>query len=114
MEPTALGDQIRSLRTNKKISLREFARRIEISPSFLCEIETGRSYPSAEVLGRVAGKLGVAVGSLEKLDARSQLIGLKRLLENDPAWGAVFEEIARSGNDGGLKPFQLLKKLRSK
>lgn len=114
METTTLGDQIRRLRKEKKISLRELARRAEISPSFLSEIETGKNFPSPENLKTIACKLKVSVVSLRELDVRSQMTGLKRLIERDPTWGRALRNLAMAGYKGEISPQQLLDFIDSK
>lgn len=111
METNTLGDQIRRLRQEKGISLRELARRAEISPSFLSEIENGKNFPSSETINTIASRLKVSVASLRELDIRSQLTELKRLIEKDSAWGSVFRKLAKAGHDEAITPDQLLKKL---
>lgn len=114
METTTLGDQIRSLRQEKGISLRELARRAEISPSFLSEIENGKNFPSSETLKTIASRLKVSVASLRELDVRSQMTGLKRLIEKDPTWGRALRNLAMAGYKGAISPQQLLDFIDSK
>lgn len=109
-----LGEKIRNLRKMKGISLRELARRVEISPSFLSELETAQGYPSTAVLERLAGELGVSATDLNKLDMRSKLSELRSLLENDSGWGPVFEELSRIGRGGKVSPEKILDRLKWK
>ena len=111
METTGLGERIRKLRKEKEISLRELARRVGISPSFLCEIENGKNFPSPDTLKILASRLTVSVVSLRELDVRSQLAGVKRLIEKDPMWGTVFQKLANAGENGTISPQQMLKNL---
>lgn len=87
---------------------------MEISPSFLSEIETARGYPSAAVLERLAGELEVATSDLSALDMRSKLTDLKLLLEEDPAWGAVFQELVKIGGNKVIAPEKILMNLKAK
>ncbi|WP_411825364.1 helix-turn-helix domain-containing protein [Luteolibacter sp. AS25] len=114
MKTMGLGEKIRDLRKKKGISLRELARRVGISPSFLSELETAQGYPSTAVLERLAGELGVAATEIRKLDMRSKLSELRSLLENDPGWGPVFEELARVGRSGKISPENILLRLKKK
>jgi len=107
----ALGERIKKLRVAKGISLRELARRADVSASFLCEIESCRSYPAEPFLERLAVELGVKAAALRKLDNRSHLADLRILLNSDPAWGPVFKKLAESGLNGRLTPLELLEKL---
>lgn len=111
MATTTLGKRLKKLRESKNFGLRELARKVEISASFLCEIEGGRSYPSTSVLERLASELGVTAGALRKLDLRSHIPPLKDLLRTNPEWGPVFLKIAEQGRLGTLTPEALGKKL---
>lgn len=82
-----------------------------MSPSFLCEIESGRTYPSSDLLERIARELGVTSTSLRKLDRRGEISGLKALIELDPAWGTAFSLIAKGARTGRLTPSGLIRKL---
>jgi len=59
------GALIKGLRLKKGMSLREFARRIEVSPAYVSRIERGRDNPpSVEILERMEDALGVDRGTL--------------------------------------------------
>jgi transcriptional regulator with XRE-family HTH domain len=85
-----------------------------MSPSFLSEIESGKRYPSVELLDRIASELGVSHFGLSKLDRRREISGLKRLLESDPSWGSAFVLIAEAAREGKLTPSGLIRKLGGK
>ncbi len=55
-----LGEFIRDLRQNARISLRELADRAGVSNPYLSQIERGLRKPSAEVLAQIAGALRVS------------------------------------------------------
>ena len=55
-----LGDFIRDLRRNARISLRELAQRTGVSNPYLSQIERGLRKPSAEVLQQIASALRVS------------------------------------------------------
>ena len=111
MKSTALGERIKELRVKKQITLRGLALSADVSPSFLCEIEACRSYPSEAVLERIAGELGVSAAGLRKLDRRSDLADHKALLQSDPAWGSAFKVLGEAGLSGRLTPDHLIKKI---
>ncbi|MEI7910245.1 MAG: helix-turn-helix transcriptional regulator [Verrucomicrobiota bacterium] len=111
MRTEALGERIRKLRVAKRISQRELARRSGVSASFLCEIESCRSFPAEPFLERLAEELGVKAGALRKLDNRSHLAEFRILLDSDPAWGPAFKKLAKSGMSGRLTPQELLEML---
>lgn len=60
--PSELGKFIRASREDQGIGLRELAREIDKSPSFLVGLETGEGKPSASegTLRRIASVLGLS------------------------------------------------------
>jgi transcriptional regulator with XRE-family HTH domain len=58
--PRDIGEFIRDLRRNARISLRELADRAGVSNPYLSQIERGLRKPSAEVLSQIAGALRVS------------------------------------------------------
>ena len=59
-----LGPRLKTIRLASEKSLREVARRLEVSPSFLSQIENGKSQPSVATLYALARLLGVPVDTL--------------------------------------------------
>ncbi len=59
-----IGERLRSERERNGISLRELARRIEVSPSLISQIETGKVHPSVSTLYSLAAELGASVDNL--------------------------------------------------
>lgn len=57
-ELSDFGNYLREKRAAKRFGLREAARRIHISPSYLCDIENGLRRPAPAVLARLASELG--------------------------------------------------------
>ncbi|MBC7980361.1 MAG: helix-turn-helix domain-containing protein [Armatimonadetes bacterium] len=112
MATKSMGERIRELRLQKGISLRELARRADVSRSFLSDIEVGRSYPSEDALERIARELGVSPANLRKLDKRSHVSELRDLLQNNPVWGVVFMELAAAARSGRLTPEEALERIR--
>ena len=58
--PRDIGEFIRDLRHNARISLRELADRAGVSNPYLSQIERGLRKPSAEVLAQIASALRVS------------------------------------------------------
>ena len=58
--PRDIGEFIRDLRSNARISLRELAERAGVSNPYLSQIERGLRKPSAEVLAQIAAALRVS------------------------------------------------------
>lgn len=59
-----LGRKIRALRDAKGYSLRAFANKCSMSPSFLSDIELNKSNPSLEMLSIISRELEVSSGDL--------------------------------------------------
>ena len=58
------GDRLRRIRTAQGLSLREFARRVGVSGSYISQLEGNECRPSFSVLKRIAEELGTAVSVL--------------------------------------------------
>jgi len=58
--PRDIGEFIRDLRRNARISLRELAAKAGVSNPYLSQIERGLRKPSAEVLAQIASALRVS------------------------------------------------------
>jgi len=68
-----LGDNIKSIREEKKLGLNETAKLAGISPSYLSDIEKGnKTNPSMEVLQRIADALDVSIKEFFKSEPASQ------------------------------------------
>ncbi len=66
-----VGQRLRSARERQGLSLREVARRLEISASALSQIETGKSRPSVKTLYAIVSELGLSMDQLfAKPDAK--------------------------------------------
>jgi transcriptional regulator with XRE-family HTH domain len=59
-----VGQELRARRTAKGLSLRALARELDISPSALSQIETGKSRPSVSTLYAIVSALGMSLDEL--------------------------------------------------
>jgi transcriptional regulator with XRE-family HTH domain len=59
--PSVLGPRLRAIRLGRGLSLRELARRLELSPSSISQIETGKMQPSVRTLYAFVSEFGVTV-----------------------------------------------------
>ena len=59
--PFELGARLRAIRLRHGVGLRELARRLELSPSSISQIETGKIQPSVRTLYAFATEFGVPV-----------------------------------------------------
>jgi transcriptional regulator with XRE-family HTH domain len=58
---STLGPRLRAIRLRRGLSLRELARRLELSPSAISQIETGKMQPSVRTLYALVSEFGVTV-----------------------------------------------------
>jgi transcriptional regulator with XRE-family HTH domain len=100
-----LGQFIREKRDEKDLSLREMARRIDVSAAFLSDIELSRRFPSDDVFKKLSQVLEVPLKELQSYDTRPPVEGLKRLTELNPQYGVAFRKII----DEGISPEDILK-----
>ena len=61
---TSLGQRIKALRAERQLQQRQLAEKAGLTPSMLSQIESGRLTPSLPTLRKVAGALGIPIGSL--------------------------------------------------
>ena len=62
--PVQLGQSIRAARERRGLSLRELARRVNVSPSFVSQIELGKANPSVGTLYSLVSVLGTTLDDL--------------------------------------------------
>jgi len=99
-----LGQQLRRLRSDRRMSLRVLGHDAGCSASLLSQIENGRSFPSVDLLVRLAGSLGVSTDDLlgtqtdrrqPHTDVRRDL--LLRALVLEPGDREVSDQMAEPG-----------------
>ena len=59
-----LGQAIRTVREQRGLSLRELARRVNVSPSFVSQVELGKANPSVGTLYSLVSVLGTTLDDL--------------------------------------------------
>jgi transcriptional regulator with XRE-family HTH domain/quercetin dioxygenase-like cupin family protein len=74
--------RLREARERSGLSLRQLAKRLEISPSALSQIETGKSRPSVRTLYAVVSELGI---SLDQLFDHGAGVGAEQRPGSEPA-----------------------------
>jgi transcriptional regulator with XRE-family HTH domain len=62
--PVQLGQSIRAVREQRGLSLRELARRVDVSPSFISQVELGKANPSVGTLYSIVSVLGTTLDDL--------------------------------------------------
>jgi transcriptional regulator with XRE-family HTH domain len=104
-----LGTEIRRLRTDAGLTLRDFAKRLEISAAYQSDIEHDRRRPPDPLLKRMVGLLrhvGADLVALQQLDTR---------LEPDlKVWASAtpgIREMLRKVRDSGQDPREIIRQL---
>jgi transcriptional regulator with XRE-family HTH domain len=59
--PSDLGPRLRAIRLRHGVGVRELARRLDLSPSSISQIETGKTRPSVRTLYALVSEFGVTV-----------------------------------------------------
>ncbi|HUV57705.1 MAG TPA: XRE family transcriptional regulator [Acidimicrobiales bacterium] len=67
--PGLVGARLRARRVARGISLRQFARDLDVSASFISQLETGKAQPSVATLFAICAALDIATDELFETDA---------------------------------------------
>lgn len=101
--PAQLGGRLREQRVERGLSLRELARRLEVSPSLVSQIETGKVQPSVRTLYAMASELGISLDDVFPTDAQpgrseagARLASSKPIVEAAPDEGGGIVQRAGS------------------
>ena len=88
----AIGEKLRAVRQERKMSLRDLAYKAEVSASMLSQIETGKVFPSVRSLYSIANALEVSVDYFfpEQDDNRVAI---------PPHWSQINEEPALTASE---------------
>lgn len=80
-EPSKIGAKLREAREKRKLSLRELARRVGVSPSLISQIELDRVNPSVSTLWAIVTELGITMSDVfgETPDAPEQTVAAERV-----------------------------------
>ncbi len=103
-----LGEIIRSARETKtELSLRSLARKLEITPSYLSDIENDRRIPAQEVIQAISKELKL---DFDELMGRAGRIhdDTERYMKRNPVIGVLFRKISNLSDE---KVQQLLKQV---
>lgn len=105
----SLGDLIQNRREELGISLRELAKRLEISASMLSLIEREKAHPSPAMLGKIGKMFNFSSSDLRKFDTRLRLDHLKRLVEKNPDLGEALRLMLVRIREGKATPERFTK-----
>jgi transcriptional regulator with XRE-family HTH domain len=94
-----LGEVIHDARTNLKRSLRDVTKELDITPSYLSDIENNRRVPSEEVLSKLGTLLNL---NYDDMMARAGRFGedAVRYMMKTPAAGLLFRRLAEERATG--------------
>lgn len=105
-----LGERIRQLRLEKKLSMRALAMSAGIkSVAFIADIEKGYRKPAPENLERLAHALETPLEELRELDDRAPVSEIRRLVEENPEWAMAFRRMVKEAQNSNLTPRGLVK-----
>jgi transcriptional regulator with XRE-family HTH domain len=104
----SLGEVLRDARVKTDMSLRDLAKKLDITPSYISDIENDRRVPAEEVLQLFADALGLDHDDLMAMAGRIGE-GAERYLKKEPAAGVLFRRIS----DKGLKSDDIQKLIRA-
>ena len=79
-----IGDRLRSIRKNKKISIYQISKETGISQNHISSVELGKRQPTIDTLARLAKPLGITLAELFNEDNTVSVLTDKEriLLEN--------------------------------
>ena len=83
MSISSIGDRIKVLRKDQKLTLKDLSEKANISISFLSDIENSRSKPSLERLNDIATALGTTTSYLMGEDKNNEKAYLNEKDEKD-------------------------------
>jgi transcriptional regulator with XRE-family HTH domain len=64
IDPHLVGNRLRSFRKRNGLTIRQLAARLEVSPSMISQIETGKTQPSVRTLYAIVNELNVSLDEL--------------------------------------------------
>ncbi len=94
LAPGLVGARIRARRLARGISLRQFARDLDVSASFISQLETGKAQPSVATLFAICAALDIATDELFDNDGPSE----------EPVDAGASAEGTDAGNNAWLRP----------
>src|ERR1019366_10533661 len=68
LAPGLVGARLRQRRMERGISLRQFARDIDVSASFISQLETGKAQPSVATFYSICAALDISIDELFNYD----------------------------------------------
>ena len=56
-----LGTKLRQLRTQKKLTQKELAQKVQCTPAYICQLEGGKADPSISTLKKISIALEITI-----------------------------------------------------
>jgi DNA-binding XRE family transcriptional regulator/mannose-6-phosphate isomerase-like protein (cupin superfamily) len=98
-----VGPRLRERREALGVSLRQFARELDVSASFLSQLETGKAQPSVATLYSICDALNISVDDLFTSES-SNLDGLEVMAAHSRMGATLGVHVnSASGNDTGFQ-----------
>ena len=96
-----LGETVRNKRVELDLSLRDLAKRLQLTPSYLSDIENDRRVPAEEVIRNIAQVLAL---DFDLLMARAGRFGDEaiRYMKRNPSVGVLFRRLAQHEASGDM------------
>lgn len=91
-----LGDRIRELREERDLTLRDVAAELDVSASFISDIELGRRDPSDERIRQLARILGTTQDELDQFSPRLPIREMRRSAREVPRYGYALRKMVGS------------------
>ena len=102
-----IGDKIKSERLKRKISLREFSRRLGISAAYLVDIEKGRRLPNYELVQKIADFFDIPVSALNRYNLEMPK-HIRTWIEKHPFFSRMFKFVLKQDD-----PFKTIEELEA-
>jgi len=105
-----LGERIRQLRLEKKLSMRALALKAGIkSVAFIADIEKNYRKPAPDNLERLALALETPLEGLRELDDRAPVREMRELVEENPEWATAFRRVVKAAQGAQFTPKELVR-----
>jgi transcriptional regulator with XRE-family HTH domain len=102
-----IAERVRTMRTQRGLTLDGLADRSGVSRSMISSVERGESSPTAALLGRIAAGLGITLASL--FDMPDASAGPIARLAQQPRWrDPASGYVRRNVSPGGISPIQIV------
>ena len=97
-----LGGRLRKVRLATGMSLREVSRQLGVSPSFVSQLENGKSQPSVATLYSLAQLLGVSIDELFVVEGGAARLALGPRDDADGTETLPVQRAVRANNGSAL------------